>query len=63
MVSQDLIQLKREEARNRPLARKLKRLEFKIQEEEGKIETVGSKDQDRALEVWIFGVNPAVYDS
>ena len=47
----DSILLKREEARDRLLARKLKRLESKIQDERGEIEAGGPKEQDRVLEI------------
>ena len=39
------------EARDRRLARKLNRLESKIQDERCKIESRGPKKQDRALEM------------
>ena len=44
-------QVNRAEARDQQLAFKLKRLEPKIQDERGKIESGGPKKQDRALEI------------
>ena len=43
--------MNRAEARDQQLAFKLKRLEPKIQDERGKIESGGPKKQDRALEI------------
>ena len=50
-ISAKVKQVNRAEARDQQLKFKLKRLEPKIQDERGKIESGGPKKQDRALEI------------